>query len=947
MLGTAGILALSLVAHRAHAQDVEQVQVTGTRIVQDGYSAPTPVTVIDSAQINAVAPANLADFVNQLPAVIGSVTPNNSQGSISAGTAGLNALNLRSLGTSRTLVLLNGHRVAASDATSDVDINTFPQELVKRVDVVTGGASADYGSDAVGGVVNFVLDTQYTGFKTSFEYGETTYGENPNYKGSATWGTDFGGGRGHFLLSGEIYTAQGIPNTPRSWNNGAYFKIINPAFQGPLLSTPSNGQPYYLVTGGAYPSQTTPGGLIVSGPLKGTYFGTGASVNQLNYGSVSGPWMLGGDGQVTSANYYGGESLAASELRQNVFSRVSYYVTPDIEVYAEAGYAKYHGKSNYMTDWANVGGVTIQSDNAFLPASVRTALQNANTTSFTMGTTNQGLPPPGTNNSRSNYHFTGGADGSFSAFGGDYKWDFYAQDSKTDTHELTLGNWNVAKMAAAQDAVVAPAGNSAGIAAGTIVCRSTLTNPTNGCVPLSRIGINGGLQSPSAYAAGIAYVEGPQPYRNEHLEEVSTGFNVSGSPFSDWAGPVSIAFGGEWRKEAINGFVPTQYQSGWLYGNYLVNRGHYSVAEGYIETAVPIMQGMDFNGAFRYTAYSTSGGVNTWKVGLNYQPIDDLKFRLTYSHDIRAPNLSELFAAGIARANTVLINNISYAFQQNQTGNPNLSPEAANSLGVGVVLTPTFVPGLTASVDYYNINVAHEIGTIGAQTVATLCYVQHVDSYCQNIAATGTGANMVISTIHLTPINFSAQKLQGIDFDLTYQVPLDAVDWLGKIPGDLTLHALATHYIENYTNDGIDPTTDTAGVNVGSGSPNWVFRAQATYHTNPWTFDIIGRGVSAGKYSNEYIQCTSGCPVATVGHYTVNYNSIPGAFYLDTNVTYDFTAYGSEAELFFAVKNLFNTDPVPVANGPDGLNTPAYFQTNSNLYDTMGRVFRMGVRVSF
>lgn len=126
----AGLLALCMGAHQAHAQEapgeVEQVQVTGTRIQQDGYSAPTPVTVIDAAQIDAVAPANLADFVNQLPAVVGSVTPNNSQGSISSGTAGLNALNLRSLGTNRTLVLLNGHRVAASDATNDVDINTFP-----------------------------------------------------------------------------------------------------------------------------------------------------------------------------------------------------------------------------------------------------------------------------------------------------------------------------------------------------------------------------------------------------------------------------------------------------------------------------------------------------------------------------------------------------------------------------------------------------------------------------------------------------------------------------------------------------------------------------------------------------------------------------------------------------------------------------------------------------
>jgi iron complex outermembrane receptor protein len=398
--------------------------------------------------------------------------------------------------------------------------------------------------------------------------------------------------------------------------------------------------------------------------------------------------------------------------------------------------------------------------------------------------------------------------------------------------------------------------------------------------------------------------------------------------------------------------VPTAFRSGWLYGNYLPNVGHYDVAEGYIEAAVPIMTGLDLNGSIRYTNYSTSGGVNTWKVGANYQPLDDVKFRVTYSHDIRAPNLSELFAAGIARANTVLVNNASFAFNQNQTGNGALVPEAANSLGAGVVITPRWISGLTASVDYFNINVKHEIGTITAQNIADLCFQSNVRSYCAAIHGTYNGAPSAatltsISTIDLKPFNFTAQKMQGIDFELTYQVPLDEITLFGAIPGDLTLHGLATNYIQNYTNDGINPPTDVAGVNTSAGVPSWSYRVEATYHTDPWTFDLIGHGVSAGAYANEYVTCTTGCPASTVANRTINYNSIDGQYLMDATVSYDFTTYGGDTEAFFAVKNVFNTSPSLVGIGPDGLNTPAYPQTNSTLYDTIGRSFRMGVRFKF
>jgi iron complex outermembrane receptor protein len=964
-LATASAGAMFLGAHAASAQDVaqadsstvESVQVTGTRIVRDGYNAPTPVTVIGTDAINAEAPANIADYLNStIPAIVNSETSNNSSGSLSNGLAGINAINLRSLGVNRTLILLDGHRTPASAVTGDVDINTIPQQLVQRVDVVTGGASADYGSDAVGGVVNFILDKEYTGFKASADYGETDQGFQPSYKIDATYGGDYLGGNLHVLLSGEYVTTQAISNYDPPWNKTGYFQMQNPAYVA------GNGKPYYLISSGIGASEVTPGGVILSATtgagkastaLNGTYFGTNASLNQLTFGQVSGPWMLGGDTAITQSNYEGTNSLAAAENRESVFGRVSYNLTPDIEAWLDVSVSRDKTQSFYQQD-PSVGGVTILSGNPFIPTALQNQMTANNIASFTEGTTNSGFPTAGSLNGREAYRFLGGFDGTTNVFDTDWKWDLSGQISWVDDHEEITNAWNNAKLALAQDAVVAPAGNAAGIAAGSIVCRSTLTSPGNGCVPISRVGLNGGLQSPAAFQQGLNYVLG-NPFRNERLSEQDYSFNVSGSPISDWAGPISFASGAEWRLESVNGFVPSQYNSGWLYGNYLVNRGHYSVAETYLETVVPIIQGMDFNGAIRYTAYSTSGGVNTWKMGLTYQPVDDVKLRAIYSHDIRAPDLSELFAAGTARTNTVNIDSvtaapISVGFVQDQTGNVNLNPEAANNLEAGAVFTPSFIPGLTASVDYFNITIAHEIGTITAQQTADLCFLQAVQSYCSYITyadgttATPTYNGKALNTIQLVPFNFSKQKNEGIDFDITYQMPLEDMDWFGKIPGDLTLHALATNYMRDYTNDGIDPPIDVAGSNSSGGVPSWIFRVSATYHTDPWTFFVMARGLSAGNYSNNYIVCQTNCPAYSLAHPTANLNYIPGAFYMDWSTTYDFKVDNVAASAYLSIKNIFDTDPVLVGNGPSGNNIPAYVQTNRNLYDYLGRVYRVGFR---
>jgi len=284
------------------ATDLEEVMVTGSRVVRDGYDAPTPVNVLGTEEIKAAAAANIADFVNTLPSVAGSSTAANSSGGLSNGVAGISALNLRALGTGRTLVLFDGQRSVVSAATGQVDTNTFPQALISRVEVVTGGASSAYGSDAVGGVVNFILDKTYTGLKMTAEYGETTYGDNANWKFNVTAGAKFLDGRGHVLFSAERVAQDGIHYTSRDWNKSGYFAIRNTDL--------SAGAPFHLVSKNVGISAYTPGGLITAGPLKGTYFGVNGAVNQLAYGAVSGQWMVGGDWKYSSSGMNGTDDLA-------------------------------------------------------------------------------------------------------------------------------------------------------------------------------------------------------------------------------------------------------------------------------------------------------------------------------------------------------------------------------------------------------------------------------------------------------------------------------------------------------------------------------------------------------------------------------------------------------------------------------------------------------------
>lgn len=971
------------VAETAAESAEADIIVTGSRVARDGFQAPTPLTVLTQEEIQTSSPSNnIADFINQQPALAGSTRPANSRLNLSSGQAGINALNLRNLGEIRTLVLLDGRRSVGSTITGLVDVNTIPQSLIQSVEIVTGGASAAYGSDAVAGVVNFVLDKKYEGLKITADSGVTDKGDGFNYSASIAGGLAFGSDdRGHILLAGELAHRDGIFQIDRDWNATGYVRIQNPAYS----ATTNSSVPQFLIRRQVGAANSTPGGLIagsaggVANRLRGTYFGVGGAVQQFQYGALTFPapsgaaaptLTQGGDWQVNDSGRRIG--LDPEDDRYGVFGRLSYEVGADVELFAEASYNRqkifFNAGPNLATGvslsalgcgTAATAAAAPTTCNAFLYNTLgRAALTDI--TSVTIASTAADLPFRAVANKREVQRYTIGAKGSVELFGKPALWDIYGQYGRAELREELRNIMNIGRMANATAAVFAPAGNAGGYATGSIQCLinvdASTANDDRACVPLNRLGL--GVANPAAFA----YVLG-NPYRDETVEQYNAAANLALTPFATWAGDVSVAVGAEYRKEQIKGFVAAEFQplatvdatgrpattNRWSVGNYLPTNGSYDVKEAYVEVVVPLGLGIEFNGAARATDYSTAGYVTTWKAGATWQPIEDIRFRVTRSRDIRAPNLNDLFAAGSANSDSVrnpaftndgLNGPATFGYSANVTGNPDLSPEKADSWNAGVVLAPRFLSGFNLSVDYFRINLKNGIGTFSAQEILDLCFQGH-QQFCdaRTIDPSRSTPGQPYLLIRSQPFNAASQLVRGVDVDASYRLPLDAI--FDKAPGAVTLRGVATRYIDNRFNSGVPGTVvlNTVGVNGGQAStPKWIYRFSAGYDTERFSITGVGRGVSAGKYVANGIECQTSCPVSTTQFPTYEENRVKGLFYADLNVTAKVDMGGRDAQFFVNVTNLFDATPLLVPE--TGL------AANSTYSDLLGRQFRVGVRVA-
>jgi len=446
--------------------------------------------------------------------------------------------------------------------------------------------------------------------------------------------------------------------------------------------------------------------------------------------------------------------------------------------------------------------------------------------------------------------------------------------------------------------------------------------------------------------------------------------SITGEPISLWAGPVSTALSVEHREEKVAGINENDDKFNNVFsGNYKPTTGKYSVTEGSVEFIVPLAKGeswadnWDLSLAARATNYSTSGYVTTWKAGTTYNPIPDVKFRVTRSRDIRAPNLSELYLPGtFSRGNQFdPFSNTTHQVTGNATGNLALKPEKGDTTGIGVVVQPSFVPGLSLSVDYWNIAIKDAIGSVGAANIMQYCYDGQT-AYCNAIvfenAFKGPKSSNFVASVTTSGYNIAKTLDRGIDLDASYRFGLDELvsDWAGSV----SFMGNATIYLKSYQDNTRDKPTDVAGQNGdsgGGGQPHWRLTANASYNLDPIKVGFTARGVSSGSLNNSYIVCAPGtCPISTTDNRTLSTvlggtlgalgytpNQVPGRFYFDFNTSYKFgIGENAEGEAFFNVKNIANSDPVVI---PIQTGTPhSSHSVNSSLYDVFGRVFRTGIR---
>ncbi len=916
----------------APAPAVEEVIVTGSRIVRDGYEAPTPVTVVGVEQLTDAAKPNVFDAISSLPAFSGNINLSTSTAGISQGVGGASTLNLRGLGVNRTLVLFDGRRFPNIFVTGGTDAKLFPDLLISRVDVVTGGASAVYGSDAVSGVVNFILDTDFTGVKGNVMGGITSRGDHEQYKVALAAGTPFASGRGHFLFSADFGDQAHMEGNSRDWNQVGYMQVTNPAY------TATNGQPQLLNRYNSGLWAANPGGVIASGPLKGIAFGPGGAPYQFNFGDfVGGSFNVGGDWQ--NATEQGANSLAAGTNDKHLFAHASYDVTDNVTVFAEYNFGTVQSFYNCCWTYYLGANINVSPENPFMPDSVRTRAQALGLTSLAFGKQLKDIPPYSGDNERNSYVYVVGAEGNFDALDSNWNWNFYAQKGLIKLDLNSPIQVRPANFALAIDAVRGPNG--------TVVCRSTLTNPTNGCVPYNLFGTPGVNTQ-----AAINYVTSSpdHPHNSQAQRMTSAAANITGEPFEAWAGPVSLALGFEWRKESIEGVAdPIAQARGWFSTNYitwpLVSQ---SVVEGNAETVVPIAKdvawasALDFNGAVRVTHYSLSGNVVTWKAGLTYNPVDDFRLRLTRSRDIRAPNLNDLFAPG-QRGNSAIadpfLGNQSFVYGNIAGGNPDLEPEKADTTGIGAVYQPSWLPGFSTSVDYYDIKLKGAISSPATTFILQQCF-EGVKFYCQFINRRADGT---IDFIYQRPVNANVLSASGMDIEASYRTPLSEI--FDSMDGDISIRAVATRIIAL---EGQSTTFSRSTGSIGGGglvnapAPKWSGQISLSYSNDPFRFNWTTRYISSGDMFADFIACTTGCPTPVpAGMRTVDYNYVPSYYATDIAVSYALFRDGDRnAEVYLNVDNLFDKDPPPVA-----VSGVAYgLMTQPALYDVFGRAFRAGVR---
>jgi outer membrane receptor protein involved in Fe transport len=904
----------------------QNIVVTGSRIARNGFTAPTPVTVVGAEQLEQRAITNVGEAMNELPSFRALVTPATQQAA--GGNIGARVLDLRGLGGTRTLVLLDGKRFVPSTTQGTIDVNLMPSALVSRTEVVTGGASAAYGSDAVAGVVNFILDKQFTGFKGSMQYGTSERGDAKEANISLAYGTGFAGDRGHLIASFEYNDSQGMGDCyTRDWCPNEQLLSNNPAG--------SAGQAANIRIGPNQTANMSVNGLIntTSGPLRGITFNSNGTTRPYQYGRLLGTplsplFAIGGEG-ANANGFLVGITLLPPVERTTGFVHLDYEFSDALKANLDVSYGQVKGR--VVGSSARVTDALITRDNAYLPSQVAAIMDANGISTFTLGRVFTDEGGSINNSTNKTYRVVASLEGGIDD---NWKWDAYYQYGRNEFQQVYTGNAVVSRIRNALDAV-----NSGGNTVCRINADASTANDDPNCRPLNIFGAGNVSDAAWAYAA-------PSGFQRANTTEHVIAGNVSGDLFQLPGGAFGIATGVEYRSDKIEGSADALSASNsfWSFNGKAIT-GKIEVAEAYIEAVAPLLKDVPFaetlelNGAVRRTHYSrTSPGtgstdldVTTWKAGLVWEPIDQVRFRVTRSRDIRAPNLSELFGP-VTSGRTSIIDPEKAGLLVDATSfsgaNPGLNPEKADTFTAGIVLSPDwdFVRSLRLSVDYFDIKIDGAIATLGAQTVVNRCS-SGATEFCQFVTRDASGT---VSVVRDVLNNVNQQVNRGIDIEASYRTAIGSL-------GTLDFRVLGTRYLELSTRDSVG-VTDRAGQTgyrggATPGVPDWIVDGNVSWNISDLTlgaharyipkgvFDVLLKGPEDAGYS----------PTLTN---SVSSNRVDARFYVDLNASVKVV---EGMEVFGVVNNVFDRDPPLAASAQGG--------TNQVYFDPIGRYFKFGVRV--
>jgi len=915
--------------------NVDSIVVTGSRLGVTGFTSPTPVTMIGSDRIEKTVAYSVGEALAQMPSFRSTNSPGTA--GIFPANAGARISDLRGLGPSRTLVLVDSRRFTPSTSTGTIDLNLIPTLLVERTDIVTGGASAAYGSDAVSGVVNIVLNKRLEGIKTSLGYGVTDVGDGKTYSAQFAAGKSFDDGRGRVIFGAEYNKDEGT--------GGCYTRNFCGNEIADLTGTPGvNGRPAHNITNNVRTGTLTPGGLITAtvnaagvrtpargGVLSGVQFDAGGQPSAFVYGQNGNAlFQEGGTGAGLNA-FFDDPLLSIPVERYNFLGHFEYEVSSAFTGFVEASYGHVTGKTR-GPEIRDIGfpltGDNISIENPFLPDSVRQTMAANGIAALTLGKLGTDFGTMDSVSTRDTMRLLAGGRGELSDR---WSWDAYAQYGVTDYHQVTINNRVTANFNKAIDAVAGPGGAP--------VCRVNAdSNPNNNdpaCVALNIIGQGRYSAAAKAYSFGTTV-------QTSVFSQTAGAINLQGRPFDTWAGPVALAFGVEGRRNSLEIAVdPISAANGFYVFNQTPSEGDVSVVEGYAEVGVPLLKdsalgsSLELNGAVRQARYTNTSGATkskfdatTWKVGLTYQPFEWLLLRATRSRDVRAPNTSELFTTPVGGLAAIYDTRTgTQPFAQLFTGgNINLKPETANTFTVGATLQPQGVlNGLRFSVDYYKIKIDDAIANLGAQTIVDNCNSTNAADLCSLVTRNGNG---FLQSVSVPFLNLNQQELRGLDFEAGYRRPLG-------IDRAIDLRVLATRTLE--LSNSSQPGVNRAGDNGPLGVPSWVVDGFVSVDWGRLGVNLQGRYLSSGKVNAAYVGPEDAGYNVMLPN-SINTNRVPSRFYTNVGLTFDFIADGSrKVELFGNVSNLFN------------VRQPGFWDGNSNAvyYDNIGRRYRMGVRASF